>query len=425
VTAESKSTFFKQSGWMVLATSMSGAFLVATYPVLARLPSEEELGIYVSLLRLFTLLGLGAAGLQIVMAQEAAAAITEEQKLQLGRTVRSVAKGVLGLWLLILLVAAVLQEKIVDTFKITNAMAVWVTMCLVLAQLLLPFVQGILQGLQNFLWLGWSIMLNGLARLIAIAVAVFVIQGGSTAALTGAFIGMAAAIFAGYWPCRHLFRNAAGTFDWRKWVWRLVPLSAGVGSVLVVMNADMLFVQAHFPSVQSKFYAAVAMVGVGLVTFTTPMASVMFPKLVNSVARGQKSDSFLLAMAGTALLGIFGAAVCTLFPELPLRILYFNKPEFWVSAQLVPWFMWCMLPVPVANVLVAHLLAQRRFAVVPWLVATAVGYCWAIHQYLGTVAQEDHFAAFKGVILRLGLFALLLLAVAALFSYIAHRRSAA
>ena len=58
MTSESKATFFKQSGWMVIATSMSGAFLVIVYPILGRLPAGE-LGIYVSLLRLFTLLAIG------------------------------------------------------------------------------------------------------------------------------------------------------------------------------------------------------------------------------------------------------------------------------------------------------------------------------------------------------------------------------
>ena len=424
MTGESKGTFFKQSGWMVIATSMSGAFLVIVYPILGRLPAGE-LGIYVSLLRLFTLLAIGAAGLQIVMAQDAAAAVTDEQQQQLRATVRSVAKGVFALWLLILLICAPLREQIVSTFKITNPMAVWVTMALVLMQLALPFVQGLVQGAQNFAWLGWSILLNGLARFIAIAIAILVFKGHSTAALVGALIGLAAAVFAGYWPSRHLFKKSTARFSWSDWLERLVPLSAGVGAVLVVMNADMLFIQAHFPSNQSKFYAAVAMVGVGLVTFTTPLSAVMFPKLVNSVAKGQKTDSFVLAMAGTALLGVFAALVCTILPELPLRILYFNRPEFWVSAQLVPWFMWCMLPVPVANVVVADLLAKRRFAVVPWLVVIAIAYCWSINHFLGEVPKEDHFAAFKSVIRRLGFFSLLLVIVASLFRFLDQRKSTA
>lgn len=418
---ESKSTFFKQSGWMVIATTLSGAFLMAVYPVLGQLP-PEEVGVYVSLLRLFTLLGIGAAGLQVVMAQDAAAAVTEESRLRLGATVRSVAKGVFALWIVMLLICIPLRDEIVSTFKITNPNAVWVTMGLVLAQLMLPFVQGLLQGTQNFAWLGWSIMLNGLGRLLAIAVAVILLKGHSTGALIGALVGLSAAVFAGFWPSRKLFALRSGNFQWLDWARRLVPLSAGVGAVLVIMNADMLFVQAHFSSAQSKFYAAVAMVGVGLVTFTTPMASVMFPKLVSSVAKGQRSNSFALALAGTALLGLFGALACTILPWLPLRILFFNKPEFWVSSQLIPWFMWCMLPVTVANVMVSDLLAKRRFSVVPWLVAIAAGYCWAINQFLAAAPKDDHFAAFKGVIQRLGIFSLLLLLAAAIFSYRARQR---
>lgn len=423
MSAESKSTFFKQSGWMVIATSMSGAFLVAVYPVLGQLP-PEEVGVYVSLLRLFTILGIGAAGLQIVMAQDAAAAVTDEARLRLGATVRSVAKGVFALWLVILLVCAPLQDEIVRTFKITNALAVWVTMALVLAQLMLPFVQGLLQGTQNFAWLGWSVMLNGMARFVAIAVAVILLKGYSTGALFGALVGMGAAVFAGFWPSRKLFTLRGANFEWLDWARRLVPLSAGVGAVLVVMNADMLFVQAHFPSDQSKFYAAVAMVGIGLVTFTTPMASVMFPKLVTGMVKGQRSNSYALALAGTGLLGLLGAITCTVLPWLPLRILFFNKPEFWVSSQLIPWFMWCMLPVTVANVMVSDLLAKRRFGVVPWLVAVAIGYCWAVNAFLIEVSKVDHFAAFKGVIQRLGLFSLLLLLVAAIFSYRTRQRTA-
>jgi O-antigen/teichoic acid export membrane protein len=173
-----------------------------------------------------------------------------------------------------------------------------------------------------------------------------------------------------------------------------------------MINADMLFVQNYFSEEQANYYAAVAMVGVGLVTFTTPMAAVMFPKLVSSQVRGQRSDSFLLAFGGTLVLGAAAALFCTLLPSLPLRIMFFNKPALWASAQLVPWFMWCILPVTLTNVLIADLLAKERFQVV-----------------LTNVPKADHFAAFKGVILRLGIFSSLLLAVSAAYSYRARRTS--
>ena len=83
MSAESKATFFRQSGWMVFATTLSGVFLVAIYPVVNRGMPSEEVGVFMSLLRLFTVLAIPSAGLQVVMAQQCAAAITPEQKQEL------------------------------------------------------------------------------------------------------------------------------------------------------------------------------------------------------------------------------------------------------------------------------------------------------------------------------------------------------
>ncbi len=423
MSAEGKAAFFKQSGWLVIATSLSGAFLVLVYPILSRLP-DAEFPIYFSLLRLFMVLALAAAGLQIVMAQDAAAAVTDESREQLRATARAVGTAVVIFWLAVLMICIPLRDELIATLKISRPAALWVTMGLVLAQLLLPFAQGLLQGTQNFAWLGWSILLNGLGRFAAIAVVVLIFKGHSTGALVGALVGLGAAVLVGLWPSRHLFRKTSARFEWTPWLRRVLPLSAGTSSLLFIINADMLFVQSHFAEVQSRYYAAVAMVGVGLVTCTTPMAAVMFPKLVSSRARGQRSNSFMLALGGTAILGICAALVCTILPWLPLRIMFFNKPALWESAQLVPWFMWCMLPVTLANVLISDLLAKRLFGIVVWLVLAAVGYGLAINHHLEQAPKADHFAAFKGVILRLGLFSSFLLAISAVFSFYTRRKSA-
>jgi O-antigen/teichoic acid export membrane protein len=203
----------------------------------------------------------------------------------------------------------------------------------------------------------------------------------------------------------------------------VIPLTCGIGSILFVTNADVLFVQSHFDDKIAPFYSAVAMLGVGLVSFTAPISTVMFPKLVSSFAKSERSNSFMLALGGTALLCVSSALVCTIFPRLPLRIIHFNKPEFWVSDQLVPWFMWAMAPLTVANVLTNNLLAKSRFAVVPWLVAAAVGYGLSLDSYLSTTQGLPHFTVFKGVVLRLGGFSCLLLLVATVFSALDARKN--
>jgi O-antigen/teichoic acid export membrane protein len=418
MTSESKATFFRQSGWLVMATTLSGIFLVAIYPVVNRGMAKEEVGVFMSLLRLFTVLAIPAAGLQVVMAQEAAAAILPEQKRQLAVTTRSVLRAIFIFWFLILVVAVIYRVEIIRALKITNPAALWITLGMVLAQLCLPVMQGLLQGMQNFPWLGWSVMLNGAGRFLGIFFVVLFIQADSAGAMLGALIGLTLAVLAGFWPARSAVKAAPGKVDWRRWLARTVPLTCGVGASLFVMNADVLFVQSHFTADIAPLYSAVAVLGVGLVAFTAPMSAVMFPKLVKSMAQSQSSNSFALALMGTVILSTAGATVCTVFPSLPLRIIHFNKPEFWISSQLVPWFMWAMLPVTVANALINNLLARKRFAAVPCLVAVAIAYGMNLYSYLVAADSLPHFEAFKGVVLRLGIFSGLLLAVSMVFTFL-------
>jgi hypothetical protein len=128
-----------------------------------------------------------------------------------------------------------------------------------------------------------------------------------------------------------------------------------------------------------------------LVTFTTPLASVMFPKVVQSVAGRGPTDAARNALAATALLGCVAALACTLLPALPLRIIYFRNSDFWQAAPMVPWFAWALLPLILANVLVTNLLARDRFQVVPWAVAVAIGYGAAL------LAQTNSLSRFSAV----------------------------
>ena len=116
-------------------------------------------------------------------------------------------------------------------------------------------------------------------------------------------------------------------------------------------------------------------------------------------------------------MGSVAALACTLLPELPLRIIYFSNPKYWEAAPLVPWFAWCLLPLVLANVLVANLLARERFAIVPWLVLAALGYGLALGVLKPRLPAMEQLRAFRSVVQTLGSFSLLLFGVAAWFTW--------
>jgi O-antigen/teichoic acid export membrane protein len=151
--------------------------------------------------------------------------------------------------------------------------------------------------------------------------------------------------------------------------------------------------------------------------FIAPITSVMFPKIVRSLARSEKTDALTLTLVGTAAFACLAAAGCTLFPRLPLQVLFFTRPEMVQAAFLVPWFAWSLLPLTLANVLIQNLLARERFAATPWLMLVPVVYGLTLMAIAPALLRMQIFDAFKCVVQTIGCFALLLFAVAARFTW--------
>jgi len=414
--AESHTTFFRQSGWLVVATVSGGVFMTATQMVANRWMAPAEYSVWFALLRIFLLMSIPSAGLQIIFAQQTAAALGDAQYRQLAGTVGATLRATFYIWLMMVGVTFFAQAHWMAALKIMNPAALWVTVLIGLASLWAPIVKGVLQGLQNFLGLGWVLVLDGAGRFAAIALILW-LGGQAAGGMTGALAGQGVSLALGVWLIRRLLFAPRERMEWLPWLRRVVPLSLGIGSIQFMSNADVVYVQSVFSADKTPLYMPAAMIGLALVTFTTPLASVMFPKVVRSAALTQSTRALQQALGATGLLGAAAALACTVLPELPLRIIYLSKPIYWAAAPLVPWFTWCLLPLVLANVLLSNLLARERFAVVPWASLVAVGYGIALSALKPRLLHLGDLTAFRTVIQTLGGFSLLLLAVAALFTW--------
>ena len=88
------------------------------------------------------------------------------------------------------LLAFIYRQDILSIFKISNPAALWVTLLIGLGQLWMPVLMGIMQGRQNFLWLGWAQIFNGAGRFVAVAIIVVLLSGKATGGICGALIGV-------------------------------------------------------------------------------------------------------------------------------------------------------------------------------------------------------------------------------------------
>jgi O-antigen/teichoic acid export membrane protein len=405
MSSEPKLTFFRQSGWLMFATVASGAFMFAVHFFSKKIP-EAEYGFYGTLLAMLNLMTMPTLGLQMVFAQQTAAAITEQQRSQLASTTRAVLLGTFVFWLVAAIAVLTYQQQILSRFKMTDPVALWVTLLIGLAILWAPVFNGVLQGQQNFLWFGWAAILSGLGRLVAVAVIVLVFGGYSTGMITGALIGTVVPLAILMWHSRSVWAGPGSGFTWREWLARIVPLTLGLGCCQFLYSADPLFVQSYFDKEQTPFYIAAGTLSRALVQFTGPLAAVMFPKIVRATARAEKTDVLALALGTTAVLGGLAALGLSVIAPWVLKLVF--KKSFIAAVPLLPWFAWSMLPLALTNVLVNNLLARGRFTVVIWLILTSIGYGVSLSLYHET---------FLTVIRTLGLFNLLALAIAAWFTW--------
>ena len=121
------------------------------------------------------------------------------------------------------------------------------------------------------------------------------------------------------------------------------------------------------------------MFGRGLVIFTAPLAAVKFPKMVRAVD-SSKSKILNQAIYGTINLGILCCVGCSiaawLLPSIAEKIDLLAPKQEIISeiSVLLPYFVWWMCPLALANVYVAALLARHQYKGVPLLVMVALVY---------------------------------------------------
>lgn len=407
-----KLTFYRQSSWMIAAVTTAGVFMYAVHFPAWTMP-RAEYGVFAALLAILNLMMIPSIGLQTIFTQQTAAALDVTRQQQLTGLVRTILFGTFLLWLGAVVIVFIFRHGIIEQLRIQNPAGLWITVLAGLPMLWLPIIQGLLQGRQNFLWLGWIAIFNGFGRFVAVLITVVLLNGHAASGITGALIGMVIALALGLWQTRSLWKGPSLSIDWRPWLARVVPLTIGLAASQFLFAADMIAVQAFFDE-DTGLYGAAGTIARGLVVFTGPMVMVMFPKVVQSAARSEETNVLAQALLATAFLGGLAALGCTLFAELPFRIM--NKPDYLPITPLIPWFAWSMLPLAVSNVLLNNLLARGEYRVVPWAVGLAVAYAVALVLFGTHFRTDNRFADFRSVVQILGVFNLLFLSLLITFS---------
>ena len=403
-TAKQHAAFFKQSGWLMIA-SIGGGFLTWGVHFLAKRIPSADYSVFGTLLMVTAV--LPTMPLQMVFASQTANALATNRERQLSGMIRLAFLSVVVVWLAAAVLVFLFQGPIVTAWKLGSATPLWITLFAVLFSLWAPVFTGVLQGCQDFFLMGWAAILGGVCRVGAAAVLVLAFGLGAAGMVSGALVGMLAVTAVAIWRTRDLWLQPRERIDGLALLRQVAPLMFGFGAFQFMFTADTMFAQAYFSSDEMAPYVAAGTLSRALLWLVLPLASVMFPKLVHSAAKSEKSNLLQIVLLGTAVLAICGGLGLWLFGPIVVKLVY-KTGYVAATTALLPWYAAAMVPLALANVLVNDLMARARFRAVPGIVAVAVGYGFALPYILNHYALK-----LETVLQTLGVFNCLLLAVCA------------
>jgi len=193
--------------------------------------------------------------------------------------------------------------------------------------------RGILQGLQRFPSLSLNLSLELVVRttvVFALLKAGYAVSGAMTAVFAGLFLSFVLGLYA----LRDHFSSSGARVHLRVMAGFSLTAAAGIIGVQILYNQDVILAEHYLSSHDGGIYGGLNKIGTILYFLTLSVSQVLFPRVVEAVAKEQHPGRILLYSAG--ILTALGAAALVVFaavPGLVVRVLF--GPDFIDAAPLV------------------------------------------------------------------------------------------
>ncbi len=174
--------------------------------------------------------------------------------------------------------------------------------------------RGILQGLQRFTALSLNLSLELVVRTVAVfalLTAGYAVSGAMAAVLLGLLFAFAL----GLYTLRDHFRGTETRVRLRVMASFSLTAAAGIIGVQILYNQDVILAEHYLSSHGGGIYGGLNKIGTILYFLTLSVSQVLFPRVVEAVAKEQHPGRILLSSAG--ILTALGACALLVFAVVP------------------------------------------------------------------------------------------------------------
>lgn len=381
----------------------SGLFQMVMGRCMAQDPAEY--GVLSSMVGVIVIAGMPLGALGTVLTFFSAQFLQQDRAGDIFRLMRAWTLKLLLIAVPLLAAGILFSQPLAAFFNLPDRSVLFIVLGILAFSFFSPVIGGALSGIQAFGWASVSGMSWGVVRLVVGGGLVYFVAASAKLALVGHGVGVLVSVgiaMAGVWI---ILRKAAPTEQalpgTQAYLWRTLVVLA---CFAFLMNADMLIVKHYFSPDQSGFYARAATIGRMIIFLPMPIAGALFPKTVSDGAANAQHNRLLWkALFYTALIVIPGVLFCTVFPQVPLGILYRDWAPSAAMARLLRCTIWAMAPLSLAFIIMNFELAQNRFRITLPLLFCVAAYLAGVSFWHATFLQVVAVLAVVSVLALLAL----------------------
>ena len=249
--------------------------------------------------------------------------------------------------------------------------------------------RGILQGLQRFPALSLNLSLELIVRttiVFALLKAGYAVSGAMAAVL----IGLGVSFLIGLYALRDHFKRVGTRVQLRVMAGFSLTAAAGIIGIQILYNQDVILAEHYLSSHDGGIYGGLNKIGTILFFLTLSVSQVLFPRVVEAVAKEEHPGRILLYSAG--ILSALGAGALIVFAAVPgLIVAILFGPSFSDATPYVFLVGLIGLALALDNLLVQFFMAVHDRLFMPILalaVVTEGGLIFLFHARVGQVVVD-------------------------------------
>jgi O-antigen/teichoic acid export membrane protein len=245
--------------------------------------------------------------------------------------------------------------------------------------------RGILQGLQRFTALALNL---GLELIVRTTVVFFLLIAGYavSGAMAAVFTGLAFCFALGLFSLRDHFGRSGARVPLRVMAGFSLTAAAGIIGIQILYNQDVILAEHYLSAHAGGIYGGLNKIGTILFFLTLSVSQVLFPRVVEAVAKEQHPGRILIQSAGIlTALGAGALFVFAVVPGLVVGILF--GPGFRDATPYVLAVGVIGLALSLDNLLIQFFMAVHDRMFVPILGAACVAEAVLIVLFHGGVGQ--------------------------------------